>query len=175
MTLGRTDKSPVNRGGYIAHLAQVHDWRIGAELGVKEGRTLETILEQTPCFMYAVDLWKPLKNDLESYDGWDFEAFEQSVKKIATRYSNRVAMMKKSTHEASLHIQDGALDFVFIDADHTYEGVSRDILDWTPKVRAGGYIIGHDWDWPSVRQAAEEAFKYIETGPDNLWISRSPV
>jgi predicted O-methyltransferase YrrM len=37
-----------------------------------------------------------------------------------------------------------ALDFVFIDGDHTYEGARRDHLQWGPRVRPGGLIIHHD-------------------------------
>lgn len=36
------------------------------------------------------------------------------------------------------------LDYVFIDADHTYEGVSRDFQMYTPLVRSGGIVAFHD-------------------------------
>lgn len=163
------------RGRHIAEIVNGHGLRSGAELGVKDGRTLQTILGKTRCSMIAVDCWKPLSNELESYDGWDFEAFEESVRQIAAQYPGRVAVMKMSTHEAARHVENQTLDFVFIDADHSYEGVKQDIEDWTPKIVPGGFVIGHDWDWPSVRQAAEEAFRDIHTAPDNLWISRSAV
>lgn len=36
------------------------------------------------------------------------------------------------------------IDFLFIDADHTFAGVSRDWEDWTPRVRPGGHVALHD-------------------------------
>lgn len=39
---------------------------------------------------------------------------------------------------------DESLDFVFIDADHHYEEVKKDLLAWWPKVKRGGRFAGHD-------------------------------
>ena len=38
----------------------------------------------------------------------------------------------------------GPVDFLFIDADHTYEGVRRDFEMYSPLVRSGGWIAFHD-------------------------------
>lgn len=51
-----------------------------------------------------------------------------------------------------------SLDFVFIDACHTTEAVSRDIAQWLPRIRRGGIIAGDDYDWPSVRAAVDRHF-----------------
>jgi predicted O-methyltransferase YrrM len=36
------------------------------------------------------------------------------------------------------------IDFLFIDGDHTYEGVRRDFEEWGPHLAAGGHIALHD-------------------------------
>lgn len=43
----------------------------------------------------------------------------------------------------------GPLDFVFIDGDHTYDGVRADWLAWSPLVRPGGVVAFHD-TWPNL-------------------------
>lgn len=55
---------------------------------------------------------------------------------------------------------DGTLDVVFLDADHTYEATKADIQRWLPKVKAGGYLAGHDYcqQWEGVIQAVDEIF-----------------
>lgn len=57
-------------------------------------------------------------------------------------------------------IEDGSVDFLFIDASHDYQSVRRDLRLWTPKVRPGGIAAGHDYhpDWPGVVQAVDEFF-----------------
>ena len=47
-------------------------------------------------------------------------------------------------------------DLVFIDADHTYTAVRRDILAWWPKVKDGGWLAGDDWNEEGVKAAVRE-------------------
>ncbi|MBT5491708.1 class I SAM-dependent methyltransferase, partial [bacterium] len=37
------------------------------------------------------------------------------------------------------------LDFIYIDANHTYESAKEDIQLWYPKIKVGGMISGHDY------------------------------
>jgi len=39
---------------------------------------------------------------------------------------------------------DGKVDFLFIDGDHTYEGVKADFEMYSPLVRPGGLVVFHD-------------------------------
>lgn len=48
--------------------------------------------------------------------------------------------------EASTRVADRSLDICFIDADHRYSQVSRDIDTWKPKVKPGGILCGHDFE-----------------------------
>lgn len=62
------------------------------------------------------------------------------------------------------HLSDTALaevkehDLLLIDADHTYEGVKRDLEHWLPHLRLGGFVWLHDHtpDYPGVAQAVAE-------------------
>ena len=42
-------------------------------------------------------------------------------------------------------MQDKSVDMVFLDADHSYEGVKEDMHEWMPKVNPGGWLGGHDY------------------------------
>lgn len=68
--------------------------------------------------------------------------------------------------------EDGTIDFVFIDANHTYEFVSKDIAAYLPKMKKGSIMSGHDYNehHPGVIQAVNEAFinvNYIKE--EDVW------
>jgi hypothetical protein len=68
---------------------------------------------------------------------------------------------------------DGYFDAVFIDGDHSYEGVKADIAAWRPKTK--GLLCGHDYgksDLPGVTQAVDEAFGVPERGSGSIWFVR---
>jgi predicted O-methyltransferase YrrM len=62
--------------------------------------------------------------------------------------------------EAAATYADRSLDFVFIDGLHDYRSIARDLDAWTPKVRKGGVLAGHDFtlEFPGVIQAVTERF-----------------
>jgi predicted O-methyltransferase YrrM len=67
--------------------------------------------------------------------------------------------------EVASYYTDNSLDCVFIDADHSYDAVSKDIGAWLPKVkRGGGILAGHDYNWqfPGVLRAVSERFERCE-------------
>jgi hypothetical protein len=59
---------------------------------------------------------------------------------------------------------DKPIGYLFIDGDHQYESVSKDLKDWYPKVVSNGYIALHDSavgrggpkTWPGPSKLAKE-------------------
>ena len=60
------------------------------------------------------------------------------------------------------------VDMVFIDGDHRYETVLKDIDKANELVRSGGIICGHDYNWDSVKQAVHEKLGLVEV-EDSIW------
>lgn len=84
-----------------------------------------------------------------------------------------VDLICKGSERASRYFPDKFFDLVYIDANHSYECVKKDIATWMPKLKKGGRIAGHDHDqnWPGVMRAVKEAFgRKAETEGRN-WIA----
>lgn len=69
-----------------------------------------------------------------------------------------VDMIRLDSSSAAKLFEDGSVDFLFIDGDHTYDGVGKDIRRWLPKMRPNSVIAGHDYDWSEVKRAVDELF-----------------
>lgn len=161
------------RQQWLEHLVKVNGWSTGAELGVWKGQTYLHLLANCDGLktLYGVDLWEPQPENEgpENYLDWPHHENERNVRNAAARFGDRAQLMKAWTHEAAAKIPDGSLDFVYIDADHSEDGVRRDIACWLPKVKESGWVLGHDIDWDSVRRAVDELMPGYVIGPDNVW------
>jgi glycosyltransferase involved in cell wall biosynthesis len=77
------------------------------------------------------------------------------------KYGDRVVMLWTTSRVAVNHILEG-LDFVYIDGDHSYNGVMTDCNLFIHKIKPGGILGGHDYDadtsgpFPGVRDAVNE-------------------
>lgn len=57
----------------------------------------------------------------------------------------RCILIKDSSVNGSNRVPNESLDWVYIDAGHSYEEVRADLEAWFPKVRKGGVFSGHDY------------------------------
>ena len=64
----------------------------------------------------------------------------------------KVLLHRATSAEAAPAFEDNSLDIAYIDADHRYEKVQEDIRLWTPKVRPGAILCGHDYQESGPRR-----------------------
>lgn len=86
-----------------------------------------------------------------------------------------VSLVVSDSARAAELFSDGSVWAVFVDADHSYEGVRRDIAAWWPKVAPGGYVAGDDWrpDFPGVERAVRSILDPVSVDADlGVWIVR---
>ena len=85
--------------------------------------------------------------DLMSVDSWAKKASKASYEIAVEVLSNyNVKIIKEPSVIASLSVPDNSLDFVHIDAKHTFDYCMEDLITWSRKVKKGGIISGHDYD-----------------------------
>lgn len=137
------------------------------EIGSWKGRSTLALACNTPGTVYAVDTWKGTEqqgDELSQHEpGWLLEEFKRNTAGI----SNIVICEGTSVDMARLHM-GLTVDMIFIDGYHTYEGVRDDILSWSPMLRPGGILCGHDYVppyWDGLLKAVHEfipKFRVVE-------------
>ena len=63
------------------------------------------------------------------------------------------------SREVAASFDKKSADLVFLDGDHAYASIAREIADFRPLVRPGGILAGHDYGcerWPMVTRAVDE-------------------
>ena len=163
-----------NRLELAQYLAEMGSKK-GAEVGVFEGTFSKTILDTIPGVnLLCIDSWN-------SPSGWGLRrnrsSYPAAIKNLSA-YPN-ATILKGNSVDVAKYIVDESLDFVYIDADHSYEAVKADINYWAPKVKSGGVLSGHDYfeaDYLGVIRAVDEYAKEHNLKVSATeWDKRNPV
>jgi GT2 family glycosyltransferase len=131
------------------------------ELGCAWGRSLcsvADIIKRKDLKVHIVDCFIGTTGEASYGDKFRKE-FEDNI----TRFGifDRVTIHEGYTNDMVKEIPDHTFDLLFIDADHSYEVVKKDLIDWEPKIKIHGTISGHDYsNGFGVSQAVNE--RYIE-------------
>ena len=147
-----------------------------AEIGVYKGKSTaylgtEIVNSGKNINVFAVDIFESPK--IVALGGYEYtqEEFEKNTEKLP------VTAIKTTSIEASEQFPVKSLEYVFIDAGHTYDEVRDDILYWLPIVKDGCIIAGHDFsaNWPGIEKAVREIFGYDFITVDNSWLHIKPI
>lgn len=156
----------INRSSHTSHFVEV---------GCYHGRSaafmcVEIFNSNKKIIFDCIDIFKPMDSLIPAED---IPTINQTYENLSpvNEVVNYKLVEGLSDKSASLY-RDGSLDFVFIDADHSYESVYRDIVAWKPKVKIGGLLAGHDFSeyHPGVVKAVVELLPGYQTnGNGNSW------
>lgn len=124
------------------------------ELGSYLGRSLKILALTCPGTVYSVDNLVGV-GDRPTKHGVGMDAvFRKNL--AAEIESGKVVVIRKGTVEAARGFEDGSVDMVFIDADHSHPAPLNDIEAWLPKLAPNGLLCGHDADFRGVKRALEQ-------------------
>jgi hypothetical protein len=162
----------------VAELIQKNGLKIGCEVGVAYGLQSKYILENTDVEkLYSVDPYLH-RNDYQDFMNFQQKCFDVLYYKVHKRLSafgKRSELIRKISVEAAAMFADHSLDFVYIDADHSYAAVKSDLAAWWSKVRSGGLVIGDDYAvFPTTKAAVDEFVKnnnlYLSVHGNKWWV-----
>jgi len=118
-----------------------HRKLVGVEIGVDEGVNTKNILTKLPIErLYLVDPYIPYNDG----SGVVTAGKEVLARKRLSKFQSKIVFLIEKSEDVVSMIPDN-LDFVYIDGNHSYEFVKKDIELYYPKVREGGVIGGHDF------------------------------
>lgn len=138
------------------------------EIGCYFGRSTRALADNTSGKVHAIDSW-----DVENYAGNGNPAFSSNIMTynvFRCNLNDHIASGKliiNSVNWEDYH-SDYKSDFIFIDGDHRYEAVKRDILKAITYMKPGGILSGHDFDWPGVQKAVGEVLGKVYV-KETIW------
>lgn len=136
--------------------------KLGVEIGVAFGSNSYKLLKNfKELTLYSLDPYVKY-SDTDSMskltEGENGDNLYNFVfNRLNNSYGDRSKLVRSDSSYLINNIEDNSLDFVFIDGDHSYEGVKIDIENSFSKVKSGGLISGDDYGLiPTVDLAVNE-------------------
>jgi len=146
---------------WSSYLAKYH-CDVVCEIGIRQGFHFKYIIEHNPKEAVAIDCW--IEDGVVGINDscYDQAGLERQYEKFKGLMTDKpfVKIVRKYSFDAVKDFPDEYFDYIFIDANHTYEGVSRDLVDWYPKVKKGGVLCGHDYRGRKSRDAIGRIYKF---------------
>ena len=121
---------------------------------------------------WCVDTWAgspELMDDPDVVAGTLVDVFFKNTDPVA----RHIRPLRMPSVSAATQFDDLTCDFVYIDADHSYEAVKADIKAWLPKVKVGGTLAGDDCNFHDVKRAVNELLPdHTIDGENWVWVKK---
>jgi len=164
---------PKESGGRQFLLDMLPKQSVGVEIGVHKGDFSEEILNSiSPQELHLIDPWEHQTSGIYK-SAWYGGAAKGGQNEMDERYSSVLKRFDKNIHAKQVKVHRGYstdilqqfpdqyFDWVYIDGNHLYEYVKKDLELSFQKVKSGGYITGDDyidggWWEGGVKKAVDE-------------------
>lgn len=120
---------------------------IAAEIGVHRGENALDLLRLTnPKELILIDVWMGSEINPSYYDPFPREEHERIYQELLIKLKGKPAkVIRKKSLEALAEFPDKHFNWVYLDAEHSYEAVSSELKAIEPKIVDNGIILGHDF------------------------------
>jgi len=142
------------RHSSLSKIYHNHGCEVSVEIGMAFGGLTRHLLSSVKSikeyhaidpFLGGYDTTDAMSNFLNSVNA--SEAWNKAILYQLRKYGCRFKLHSGFSNEVAVHFQNDTIDCIFIDGDHTYEGVKNDIINYYPKVKTGGLMIFDDYSW----------------------------
>lgn len=170
-----------NYSKFYDFIVETYNFETFVEVGVWRGDSVGYLASKlkdknTTAKIYAVDLfddWVAIGEGYPSNLNSDiipniYNTYNNTLNGLGVR--DMITDVRSISWEAADKFEDGSLDIVYIDADHEYDSVYKDVKNWYPKVKKGGIISGHDAHAEQVMRAVNEQINNVNVRPDWGWV-----
>lgn len=128
------------------------------ELGSMVGMS-SYVIASVAKYLACIDVWKDTQEHLahDPQQAGVYASYTDKLPNMLKSFKNnckefiksgKIKMYRGNTIKLVNKFKDKSFDIVFIDADHSYEGVSKDFKLYHSKAKDGGYIVFHDYGDP---------------------------
>lgn len=136
---------------------------VAVEIGTFKGENAYWMLKTLPIKkLYLIDPYAKYA-DYEKDGSYEYiNKAEKLARERLLQFRDKIVWVKEFSDKALSSIPNN-VDFIYIDGNHEYDYVKKDISNFYNKVRSGGILAGHDIELPGVSRAVIEFLSKAKT------------
>lgn len=154
--------------GNVDLLAKMIGARSILEVGVAWGYHAEHILLHLPRIHYTgIDPYLSGYDKNDAFPSFVAELFKDSEQtamdrlyeavkiELNEKFPGRVTIDREKSTDW-IERKSDKFDVIFLDGDHTFDTVKKELSGFWSALNEGGVLVGDDYDWPEVKKAVDE-------------------
>lgn len=162
---------------------------IGAELGVWRGDSSAKFLKRAK-HIHLVDAWSPIayedSDEFGDYQAYlnryselvksnnpdDFQKYYDKIyQSVVDRFAGQNVTIHRTKTDDWLDTWNELLDWIYVDASHSYDGCLNDLRKSWKLIKSGGWLIGDDYSDKkfAVKNAVNTFSQEIGIDIDNFY------
>lgn len=151
-----------SRDQFPALLAALGLNGVGVEVGALRGAYSQILLNGSNLKkLYSVDSWREdiedAYRDINSGSQDFHDRNRREAEERLAPFGERSEILWMTSRATAHYFENESLDFVYIDANHSYLGCREDLELWWPKLKVGGLFSGDDFIPDGVYEQGEFA------------------
>ena len=164
------------------HIRKSRDIELACEVGSWVGYSAYAFCQAFSGHLVCVDTWlgslehwiDPFNPRHEMHRKNGQPQIYQEFLQTAAIFPDRITPLPQTSLVAAqlLSAWGVTFDLIYIDGDHSYNGVRADIESYAPLLNDGGVLVGDDYSDPrfEVARAVKDSLGDVEVLVDNFWI-----
>lgn len=125
-------------------LKYIKEGGVCAEIGVWEGDLSSQILKAKPSKLHLIDPWES-QDVIERCYSIEQEKMDKIYESVSTKFGKLSNVEIHRNFSTDVNFPKEYFDWVYIDGDHSYDAVKKDLEFYYPLIKKGGYLCGDDY------------------------------
>ena len=125
-------------------LSKLNENDVCAEIGVWRGNFSKQILCMKPSELHLIDPWVHQDHIRRCYSV-EQSAMDSVYNSVTDKFKKDKRVVIHRSFSTEVSFPKEYFDWIYIDADHSYEAVLKDLNYYYPLMKSGGYMCGDDY------------------------------
>ncbi len=129
----------------LSLLEKIKPGDVCVEIGTFKGDFADFILKMEPSKLHLIDPWISIMDVPARWHAIPQDQMDEIKSQVYSRFASdaRVQIIEKYSIDGLDDFDDDSIDWIYLDANHSYSFIEQDLTNWWDKLKPGGFLCGN--------------------------------